>query len=645
VRARLAARYEAILAAVPDIIVEVDRNKVYTWANPAALDFFGPDLLGQEAAHYFVGTQDTYEKVQRLFQGDQAVFYVESWQRRQDGQPRLLAWWCRVLKDAEGNVVGALSAARDITERKQTEEALRKQLDELFAVFNGVDGAVFIADMETHEVLAANEHVERVFGADWRGKKCYHVLQANQTGPCPFCTTAALLGKDGTPAPPLVWEFQNTKTQRWYHCIDRAIRWPDGRWARLEIALDVTEHKRGAHEKERLEAQLRQSRKLEALGQLAGGVAHDFNNILTAIMGNVEMLRSEFEHGARNVNECATHLDQIDRAAQRAAALIHQLLTFSRRQAARLELLNLNQILIDLRPMLERLISENIALELDLNDGLASVQADRGQIEQVIMNLVVNARDAMPEGGRVVLRTANATLADVDTTRDAEPCRGRYVLLSVRDSGRGMPPEVLEHVFEPFYTTKPPGQGTGLGLATVYGIVKQAKGYVTASSQPDSGSTFEVYWPASDAPAAPAARLPDETRQAGGDETVLVCEDDRTVRELAASFLRTAGYTVLAAENGKQALELAADQPAPIHLLLTDVVMPDVNGRQLAAALSAARPALKTVFMSGYAANLLTENGSPLAGLELLEKPFSRERLLQCVRDVLDQAQVETRPL
>jgi two-component system cell cycle sensor histidine kinase/response regulator CckA len=642
---RLLARYEAMLAAVPDIIVEVDHNKVYTWANQAALEFFGPDLLGKEAADYFTRPQDTYEKVQRLFRGDESVFYLESWQRRRDDEERLLAWWCRVLKDAEGNVVGALSTARDITERQQTEEALRRQLDELFAVFNGVDGAVYIADLETHEVLAANEHVERMYGADWRGKKCYTLLQEGQTGPCPFCTNARLIAADGTPAPPVIWEFQNTRTQRWYQCIDRAIRSPDGRLVRLEIAIDITERRRAEEEKTQLEAQLRRVQRMEAIGQVAGGVAHDFNNILTAIMGNVDMLRTELEQSGAVREEWVGHLDQIDRAAQRAAALTHQLLAFSRRQAVKREVLDLNQILVDMRPMLTQLISEDIALELVLGRDLACVRTDSSQVEQVILNLVVNARDAMPEGGRVVLETANVILDEEHLLAHPEACAGAHVLLTVHDTGCGMSPEVLEHSFEPFFTTKPLGQGTGLGLATVYGAVKQAGGHITVSSRPGCGTAFRVYWPAVETQLSAGASVRDDGRGRRGTETVLVCEDDGAVRDLAAHFLRSAGYTVLAAENGGHALELAAAYPDAIHLLVTDVIMPEVDGRHVADALTAARPALKTLFMSGYTSNIIAQHGVLDAGIELLEKPFTRARLLQCVRRLLDQPQTAAQPI
>ncbi len=639
---KLLARFEAILGAVPDIIVEVDQNKVYTWANQAALEFFGPDLIGQEAAHYFVGPQETYEKVERLFGGDEGVFYVESWQRRRDGEARLLAWWCRVLKDGEGRVVGALSTARDVTDRQRTEEALRKQLDELFAVFNNIDGAAYIADLATYEILAANKHVEQTLGPDWRGKKCYAHFQGGHTEPCEFCTNDRLVGADGTPNPPVVWEFQNTRTGRWYQCIDRAIRWPDGRLVRMEIALDITEHKRAEEEKARLEAQLRQAQKMEAFGQLAGGVAHDFNNILTAIMGNTDMLRDLLEQHAAP-QEWTVHLNQIDRASQRAAALTRQLLAFSRRQPVRREVLDLSQVLVEMRKMLERLISENIALDLALDQSPAHVRADAGQVEQVIVNLVINARDAMPRGGRIVLETRNVTFDERHAQSQPEARPGKYVVLTIRDTGHGMSSEVLDHLFEPFFTTKPVGQGTGLGLATVYGIVKQAGGYISVASQPGNGATFEVHWPAVETPAPMAPAPTTEEHEWCGTETVLVCEDDTAVRDLAAQFLRSAGYTVLSAESRRRALQVAAASAGPVHLLLTDVVMPDGNGKQLADALTAVRPSVRTLFMSGYTANVIAHHGVLDEGLELLEKPFTRERLLRRVRTVLDQSAATVR--
>ncbi|MBP7745424.1 MAG: PAS domain S-box protein [Phycisphaerae bacterium] len=399
--------------------------------------------------------------------------------------------------------------------------------------------------------------------------------------------------------------------------------------------LDITARRRAAEEKARLEAQLRQSQKLEAIGQLAGGVAHDFNNILTAILGNTELAIAGAEAGAPG-NALLEELRQIDRSAQRAAGLTRQLLAFSRRQVSQPTILNLNQTLLELEKMLRRLLTENVALTIDAAPDLHAVRIDAGQIEQVIVNLAVNARDAMPDGGHLVIATANAELDPAYVATHAEARTGMHVVLSVSDTGCGMDASMLERVFEPFFTTKGLGQGTGLGLATVYGIVRQAGGHVTVYSEPRKGSTFRVYLPAVDAPPVAYTLEGQEEHAPGGHEAILVCEDDATVRQLTVHLLGEAGYAVTAAENGARALELAHARQTPVDLLITDVIMPELNGKKVSEALTELWPALRTLYVSGYTSNVIAHHGVLDAGVQFLEKPFSRRALLQRVRQVLD---------
>ncbi len=536
-----------------------------------------------------------------------------------------------------GGLVARVRAEASLREsQKKSEEELRRQLDELFAIFNSMESAVYIADMETYEVLAVNKYAEEDGGPGLVGKKCYAQFQAGQTGPCDFCTNRLLVGRDGTPNPPVVWEFQNTKSKRWYQCNDRAIRWPDGRLVRMEIAIDITDRRRAEAERAELESQLRQSQKLEAVGQLAGGVAHDFNNILTAILGNTEVVRDHVPKECACDEVLLTALQQIERAAQRAAALTNRLLMFGRRQVVRPETVDLNAVLGEMKSMLRRVIHENIWLEVVPGPGLHRVRVDVGQIEQVVMNLVVNARDAMPTGGALTLEATNVDLNEAYVAMHPGARPGAHVVLTIRDDGCGMSPPTMEHIFEPFFTTKPVGQGTGLGLATVYGIVQQSGGHVTVESEPGKGATFRVYLPA-------VAPQPSEPRSdsrlesaAGGHETILVCEDDASVRVLVSKSLKRAGYRVITAENGGQALELVAQYGGPIDMLVTDVVMPGMNGRVLADRMTAAYPTLRTLFISGYPAHVVAPEGNLGPGVELLQKPFSGPVLQERVRAVLD---------
>ena len=416
----------------------------------------------------------------------------------------------------------------------------------------------------------------------------------------------------------------------------------EGREYDLAFTRDITERKRAEEEREKLEAQLRQSQKLEAVGQLAGGVAHDFNNILTAILGNVELsmdsVRSELgaDHGVVH------SMEQIEKAAQRASALTRQLLAFSRRDVVQPRALSMNSILADLDKMLRWLITENIALDTITDPGLKSVWADAGRVEQVIVNLVVNAVQAMPDGGRLTLETQNVVLDEDYARSHAETQPGPYVLLAVIDTGCGMDAATRERIFEPFFTTKSMDRGTGLGLATVHGIVKQSGGHIFVYSEPGHGSTFKVYLPAIEA--APAEQTPTARPDAAprGDETVLLCEDDRPVCELIAEALRTAGYTVVTAGTGQEGLAAAEAHASSIDLLITDVIMPDMNGRALSERLVAVRPDLPTLFISGYTSNVIAHHGVLDEGVEFLEKPFTRQSLLTKVRTVLDQMRTRT---
>jgi two-component system cell cycle sensor histidine kinase/response regulator CckA len=398
----------------------------------------------------------------------------------------------------------------------------------------------------------------------------------------------------------------------------------EGRRARLVLAKDVTERRR-------LEEQLRQSQKMEAVGQLAGGIAHDFNNLLTAIFGFCGLL--ERQVGANE--QMRGDVREIRKAAGRAAELTRKLLAFSRRQMLAPRVLDLNGLVADLDKMLRRVIGEQVELIARLDPDLATVEADPGQLEQVILNLVVNARDAMPDGGQVVIQTANADLDAAYTHDHAPAVPGRYVLLSVSDSGTGLDPEARAHLFEPFFTTKEVGKGTGLGLATVYGIVKQSGGYIWVYSEPGHGTSVKIYLPRSDQPAQAPSRLPALEGLPTGTETVLVVEDAEAIRTLARKVLTAQGYTVLEAANGAEALRLAQEHPSPIHLVLTDLVMPGINGRELGKRLLSRFPALKVLYMSGYAGGAVVHQGALDDGSPFLPKPFTPEDLALRVRDTL----------
>jgi nitrogen-specific signal transduction histidine kinase/ActR/RegA family two-component response regulator len=385
--------------------------------------------------------------------------------------------------------------------------------------------------------------------------------------------------------------------------------------------LDVTE-------RQRLEQQLRQAQKMEAVGRLAGGVAHDFNNLLTAILGSADLLlgRLPLDHPER------VEAEEIRKAAMWAADLTRQLLAFSRQQVLDPHVFDLSAVVANMDKMLRRLAPADITLRTRLAPDLGAVRADPGQIEQVIMNLAVNACDAMPGGGTLTIETANVELG----TGHAPVHPGRYVVLTVSDTGMGMSATTQAHVFEPFFTTKERGKGTGLGLSTVYGIVKQSEGYVVLESEPGRGTTFRVYLPAVDAPVEAVAAGPARTESLRGEETVLVVEDQEPVRRLACKVLEREGYSVLAAADGPEALRVAAHHAGTIHILVTDVVMPGMSGREVEQRLAAERPEMRVLYLSGYADASIVRDGVLEPGLAFLQKPFTPETLARRVREVLN---------
>lgn len=403
------------------------------------------------------------------------------------------------------------------------------------------------------------------------------------------------------------------------------------------IIVDITERKQ-------LETQLQQSRRMEAIGRLAGGIAHDFNNLLTIIKGYTELASKR----PRISPELQADVERIEDAAERASRLVRQLLAFSRRQVLQAKLVDLNSIVLGLDKLLRRLMDEGIQMSTVPGKNIGTIKADPGQIEQVIMNLVVNARDAMPNGGRLTVETANVDLDAAYASDHATVKAGRYVMLAVSDTGTGMSPETLAHIFEPFYTTKESGRGTGLGLSTVYGIVKQSGGYIWVYSELGRGSSFKVYLPRVEQPAEELPTAKTGRGEEKGSETILLVEDQPEVRELARMALSEKGYTVLVTASAEDAERLCRTHGAEIHLLLTDLIMPGITGRELAKRLTSRHPKMRVLYMSGYTFGIMAQGGSHDAGLggmleegvTFLQKPFTASALSEKVREVLDRSAV-----
>jgi PAS domain S-box-containing protein len=426
--------------------------------------------------------------------------------------------------------------------------------------------------------------------------------------------------------------------------IEFRMRHKDGHWIHLESTASVVPGASGEveqmivvnreiSERRRLEEQLRQAQKMDAIGRLSGGVAHDFNNLLGVIIGYGEILEERIE----TANPLRTSVDQILKAGRRAASLTRQLLAFSRQQVLEPKVLWLNAVVADMEKMLRRMIGEDVDLTISLEPNLGRIRADQGQIEQVIMNLAVNARDAMPNGGKLVIETVNFEIDRAFASRYAYPVLpGAYILLTVADSGTGMDATTQQRIFEPFFTTKEKGKGTGLGLSTVYGVVKQSNGYIDVYSTLGKGTTFNIYLPQTASKEASDSPESAPIMATGGTETILLVEDEDTLRALTKNLLELNGYTVLEAANGNSALEVSDRTAAEIHLLLTDVVMPGINGRILADQLKTKRPGMKTMFISGYTGQRVGEETNLAPGSIFLQKPFSRDQLARKVREALE---------
>jgi PAS domain S-box-containing protein len=497
-------------------------------------------------------------------------------------------------------------------ERRRAEDALREIAEQYRLLFDKNPHPTWVTELGTGRFLAVNEAAVALYG--WEKDELLGMVAGDLAAPGAPAHAEAASG-EGTPARHRRKDGSLIDVELTSHPLVF-----EGHRAELVMAIDVT-HRLS------LEEQLRQSQKMDAVGKLAGGIAHDFNNVLTTVLGYTELLLSQLppEAPAREA------LLEIRSAGERAAALTKRLLAFSRKQVLEPQTLDLNGVVSESGNLLRRLIGEDIELVIDAEPGVGTVRADPGQIEQVLMNLVLNARDAMPGGGRIVVETRAVDGSAPPEGRPALPA-GRWVSLVVRDTGVGMDDDTRRQAFEPFFTTKPKGKGTGLGLAVVYGIARQAGGDVWAESVPGKGSAFHVLLPVAEGvreePPAPA-EAPSIT---GGRESILVVEDDEKIRGLMSSVLSSAGYRVHAAKDGEEALEFARRYPGRLHLVLTDVVMPRLNGRELVERLLPERPEVQVLYTSGYTDDALSARDIVDAGAELLRKPFTPTELLARVR-------------
>ena len=522
-----------------------------------------------------------------------------------------------------------LAIVRDVTERKriQTEiEAianerswLLKSMINAFVIFESVfDDSGNFTSYRFEYINKAYEDITGVSLEEVRGKTVHEVWPETED------SWIENYGKVAVTGDPLTFNMYHDPTRKLYHChVYRPWETQDRFCVIFE---DITE-------KEKLEQQLYQSLKMESIGRLAGGVAHDFNNLLTGISGNVQLAQLDIKPG----DPLFETLDDVNEAAKRAAELTHQLLAFSRKQIIKPRVINLNDLIRDLHKMLVRIIGEDLELKTIPQTDLGFIKADPGQIEQVIINLSINARDAMPDGGKLTIETAEVSLDEdyCKTNLNVEP--GDHVMLAVSDNGTGMDEETRKNIFDPFYTTKEEGQGTGLGLAMVYGIVKQHGGSINAYSEVGEGTTFKIYFPLVKEQAQPVEKKRRAPTLPHGTEIIFVVEDETMVRNTATRILTRLGYQVISAKDGPDALAVIEKLKTPIDLLLTDVIMPNMNGRELAERVRRQYPEVKVLYTSGYTENVIAHHGVLDEGLDFLGKPYNPQSLAAKVRTLLDE--------
>ena len=626
------AKYRQIFESFEDLYYEVDLAENIRVLSPSVFAITGwrpEELIGRPVRSIYVNPDDRDSLLEVFFTRGSVQNYILSLKKK-DGSQVSASINARVLIDADGNPTGISGTIRDMTESLKTQEALQESEEKFRILAESSPFAIMI--YQNDRWIYTNPAGERICG--FSSEELYNLNFWDFVHPDDLAVVQSRgKARQGGEQAQKSYEFRiiaKDGIEKWVALTGASITY-QGQPAGLISVFDITDRKLAEQEKEKLQEQLRQSQKLESVGLLAGGVAHDLNNLLQPMMGFSELLLADSSQS----ETARRHIQQIIRTGERARDLVQQLMAFGRKQVLEIRPLKLNGVITDFIRLLRRTLREDIQIRLELSPEIRDILADSSQVEQILMNLAVNAQDAMPGGGILTIETENASLDEHFASLLSGGVPGDYVRLSVSDTGTGMEADTAARIFEPFFTTKELGKGTGLGLATVYGIVKQHGGNIWVYSEPGRGTTFKLYLPVSE-----VADKIEETQRTGsgstgGSETILVAEDDRMVRELTCEILEALGYRVMSAETAGKCLELAQDNAASIDLLLTDVVMPEMSGKELFRQIAEIRPGIRALFMSGYAANIIAQRGVLDADVNFIQKPFSLESLSQKIRKVL----------
>jgi two-component system, cell cycle sensor histidine kinase and response regulator CckA len=626
------AKYRQIFESFEDLYYEIDMAENIRVLSPSVFALTGwrpEDLIGRPVRDIYLNPEDRTPLLEALLADGSVKNYIVVLKKK-DGSAVSASVNARIVFDSEGKPSCISGTIRDITESLQTQEALRESEEKFRTLAESSPFAIMI--YQNNRWIYTNPAGEDICGytsEELYSLNFWDIVHPDDQSVVQSRGKARQDGKQAQKS----YEFRiiaKGGIEKWVVLTGASITY-GGQPAGLISVFDITDRKRAEHENEQLQEQLRQSQKLESVGLLAGGVAHDLNNLLQPMMGYSELLLGD----STQSETARRYIQQILRTGERARDLVLQLMAFGRKQVLKIRPLKLNGVITDFSRLLRRTLREDIQIRLELSPEIRNIRADRSQVEQILMNLAVNAQDAMPGGGNLIIETENASLDEHFASLHSDVVPGEYVRLLVSDTGTGMDADTAARIFEPFFTTKKMGKGTGLGLATVYGIVKQHGGNIWVTSEPGRGTTFKLYMPVSDF--ADKVEITEITRSesTGGSETILVAEDDEMVRELACVMLEQLGYRVMRAETAGKCLELAQNTVVPIDLLLTDVVMPEMSGKELFNRIAEIRPDIRVLFMSGYAADIIARRGVLDAGVDFIQKPFSLEILSRKIRKVL----------
>lgn len=631
------SRLRILLQTIPVLIWMKDPNGAYLACNNRFEKFFNAssdDIIGK-TDYDFVDSAlaDLFRENDRKAIAAAKPCVNEEWVTyADDGHRELLETTKAPVHDSEGKLIGVLGIARDITEDRRIKEELKNERLRFKNLVDSVDGIVWELDVETFTFTYVSGQAERLLGYPveaWYqpGFWLDHLHPEDRMWASTFCADSTSRQEDHDFEYRFIAQCGRTVWLR--DIVTVVVEDGRSRWLR-GIMMDTTESKLKEIEKLKLEEQLRQAQKMEAIGRLAGGIAHDFNNKLAVILGYTEIA----QRGGAASERYQDYLGQVIKAANQSRDITRQLLAFSRQEVISPKILDLNDLVRDSQQGFCRFIGEDIRFEIKPGEKLWSINMDPTQVDQIIMNLVVNARDAMPAGGQLVIETGNAYIDTTYAQTNSEISPGEYVLLAVSDTGCGMNGEIIQHIFEPFYTTKEAGKGTGLGLATVYGIMTQNSGFVKVYSEPGSGTTFRIYFPRCNAQKSLTHVMERELRPVCP-ASVLLVEDDTSVREMVTDILTEIGYTIHMAATPQEALRICANKDLQLDLLLSDVIMPDMNGRDLSRRVKEFYPDIKILFMSGYTAEIIARKGFLQDGVHFISKPFDRATLHNTIQDIL----------